>query len=784
MSPNGSGYPKIQKNSFGTPHEIHKRNHSSGVICSFPVTFKCFIQRQCASKVCSNQFNRALIMGKKGGGGKVSVPKVDVPQGVNNLGYNTFPSLGYYAGSTLPSILGMANWASDIATGGNAMQGGSYLGAGNSDAYNDWNQYTGGAGLQNATSYPGFSTNSVASAPGQGGSPGVQSAGAPGIGPSSGNTWDGTLTQSQAAQLRDQGFDKVMDNGRFIPLSAAINGSVKLSPNAMAFTQSGQNNQSIYGPNIAKYFGLNTDTGQTALGGGPAATGIGGQRLGLTPFTGGTALGGGPAATGIGGQRLGIAGGGVSGSGGVSGGGQNDQATNQLLGPFLSQAWNTIGQELSATNIIPGLMRQTGRLSSQALADSSRFMGQGDKLMSSGQSLLDRGLGLVDTGQGLVGSGQGLVRSGQNVFGQGENMLTDSTTGAGLYPSQKAMIDQAVARQKTNLASQLASEGLGSSTMLQQMKGQADLSGAATAGQLVQGNISAAQAQEQLGLGQQQIGIGQEQTGISQQGVGIQQQGVGLGQEGVAQQQYNLGQASQKIALAGQELSLGEQAALTQELASIASQSAGLQGQMWNQAMQGYGMFGNMMQTALSAFGYSLQAFNIQTGASAANASNALQAQLGAAQANNQGMSSMLGGLGQIMGMMGGGSGGGGGGLLGSLGSLFGGIGGTAGAAAGAGTAAVGTGVGIAAGGTAAGAGASAAATAVGLAFTCHLAMEIYGVNNPKWRQFRLWLLCYAPKGLRKLYARHSRCVAVWVREHEGFKPLFRFMMDYALETI
>jgi hypothetical protein len=62
--------------------------------------------------------------------------------------------------------------------------------------------------------------------------------------------------------------------------------------------------------------------------------------------------------------------------------------------------------------------------------------------------------------------------------------------------------------------------------------------------------------------------------------------------------------------------------------------------------------------------------------------------------------------------------------------------------------------------------------------------MEIYGIDNPKWRQFRLWLLCYAPRSLRKLYARYSRQVADWVREHEGFKPLFRFVMDYALETI
>ncbi len=696
-------------------------------------------------------------MGKKGGGGG-SVPQVKVPQGVNDLAYNNFNPMGYYAASTLPSILGMANWASDIATGGNAMQGGSYLGFGNTPAYNAWNQYTGGSAITPAAQFPGFS-----STPGYGGTPGVQSAGAPGAGSApgtGGGSGFGSLSPDQLQELKTAGYSLIRSpDGQWVGKPGQM-----IDPNSQLVSE-GTNAPSM---TVGQFFGnaFGPGGGQ-ALGGGPAATGITGQRLGMMPTAGSSG------SSGTSWQQVGQ-------EAGLSQADINsfqaqgltpDQVAQQfgvptaaqqqanLLGPFLSNAWNTIGRELSATDMIPGLMNQTQGLTNAATAQSNRFMGQGDQLLSSGQ--------------GLLGAGRSIVGQGQNVFNQGEGMLTDATTGAGLYPSQKAFVDQAVQSQKTGLAAQLASEGLGSSTMLQQMKGQADLSGAAEAGKLVQGNISAAQAQEQLGLGQQQVGLEQQQ--------------VGLGQESQAQQQYNLGQASQKIALAGQELSLGEQAALTQELASVASQSSGLQSQMWTQAMQGYGVFGSMMQTALSAFGYSLQAFNIQTGAASQNASAAIQAQIAAAQSQQQGMSSMMGGLGQLLGS--GGGGGGGSGLLGGLGGLFGGIGSVAGASSAAGVGAVtaidasgvAAGAGAAAGGGSLLAGVGTALTALGALF-CALAREAYGIQDRRWIEFRGWMLFNAPKWLRKLYVRHAWDISRAIRNRPIIKYCFRFVMNFALK--
>ncbi len=552
-------------------------------------------------------------MGKgKGGGG--SVPKVKVPSGLYSE-ISATDTLGNTASGTLGNLLSYANWAGNIASGGNVVGTNPY----------QYSSFTGGVG--GAQQYPGFFSSGV---PGQGGTPGVQSAGPPGSMIASPGMAPATLSQSQIQQLTQAGFQGFVDqSGKFQGFTPGMT----IDPGAQL--AGSQNGQPASGPTTVKDF-----FGQ-ALGGGPAATGITGQRLGMVPFTGG----GGTAGGGSGGgspqewsavgqeaglssediaafQKQGLSPSDVAARFGVAAPMTQQQQQDQLLGPFLSRAWNTIGQELQGTGMFPGLMQQTQGLTDAATAQSQRFMGQGDQLLSSGQ--------------GLLGAGQRIVGQGQDVFKQGQGMLTDATTGAGLYPSQKAFVDQAVQSQKTSLAAQLASEGLGSSTMLQQMKGQADLSGAATAGQLVQGNISAAQAQEQLGLGQQQAGLEQQQ--------------VGLGQESQAQQQYNLGQASQKIALGGQELSLGEQAALTQELAAISSQSSGLQNQMWSQAMQGYGMFGQIMQTALGAYGYSMQGYSQIIGASSANASAALQAQMASAQSQSQGMSSMMGGLGQLLG--------------------------------------------------------------------------------------------------------------------------------------
>src|SRR5215469_14046873 len=62
-------------------------------------------------------------MGK--GGGHASAPQIQIPSGISGPGSfsgNIFNPLGTYSSQTLPSLLGLYNWASDIATGGNVAQ--------------------------------------------------------------------------------------------------------------------------------------------------------------------------------------------------------------------------------------------------------------------------------------------------------------------------------------------------------------------------------------------------------------------------------------------------------------------------------------------------------------------------------------------------------------------------------------------------------------------------------------------------------------------------------------
>ena len=332
-----------------------------------------------------------------------------------------------------------------------------------------------------------------------------------------------------------------------------------------------------------------------------------------------------------------------------------------------------------------------------------------------------------------------LTNGGANVFGQGQsildmgNQMVNQARNKGLFPSQQAMIDQAVASQQAAVQQQLGTEGLGSSTVAQQLKGQIKLSGAAAAGQLVQGNI-------QLGESEQGIGLEGEQLGTQ-----------------INQTLYN-------------------------EFAGIAGQNAGLQSQMWQEAMQGMGAFGTMLNATLQPFGYSLKSQEDVLQANMEEAQLQLQAQTGANQAAQAGFSSMLGGLGSLLG---GGGGGGSGGLLGGLGGLLG-TAGTAGSlpemAAGATSVATpelataGTGILGALGG--AGSSIGGIISALGAIFACQIAQTVYGIDDLRWLLFREYLLFRAPKPFRSAYVRNAGRVSSFLRNRPVLKRVIKRFMN------
>jgi hypothetical protein len=353
------------------------------------------------------------------------------------------------------------------------------------------------------------------------------------------------------------------------------------------------------------------------------------------------------------------------------------------------------------------------------------------------------------TGSNQLAAGTSQLASDQGwanwLMGKGTNMLNQATTGSGLFPSQQAQITQAEQSQQSAVQQQLANEGLGSSTVNAQLQGQVKMSGAAAAGQLIQGNISAAN---------QTIGLGQTMTGLAQE--------------------------QQKINLATQQ-------ALYSQFSGIASLSQSQQAQLWSEAQQGYGTLGQMMNSTLNAFGYTVKTQEDVLNANIASAQIQAGIASSQAQAAQQGASSMFGALGSLLGQ--GGSGGGLGGLLGSLGGGVGSFtgGGISGAASaigadGAFTAAGAGGLGGALGGIGSAAGGLISGIGTALsALACGIARTVYGVDSPDWLLFRDWIFFRAPKPIRFLYISNARRVSEAIKGRKVICTLIRWLFNAIL---
>ena len=65
----------------------------------------------------------------------------------------------------------------------------------------------------------------------------------------------------------------------------------------------------------------------------------------------------------------------------------------------------------------------------------------------------------------------------------------------------------------------------------------------------------------------------------------------------------------------------------------------------------------------------------------------------------------------------------------------------------------------------------------------CWIAREVYGETNPKWKQFRSWLLTTAPDWFRSWYLDHGELVADWISDKPEIKARIRLFMDSKLEA-
>jgi hypothetical protein len=81
-------------------------------------------------------------------------------------------------------------------------------------------------------------------------------------------------------------------------------------------------------------------------------------------------------------------------------------------------------------------------------------------------------------------------------------------------------------------------------------------------------------------------------------------------------------------------------------------------------------------------------------------------------------------------------------------------------------------------------AGGSLGAAAFNKAFPCWVAREVYGVNDPKWKRFRTWLLTRAPKWFHDFYCKYGAQFAEFISDKPRTKSLIRRWMDSRIATL
>lgn len=66
----------------------------------------------------------------------------------------------------------------------------------------------------------------------------------------------------------------------------------------------------------------------------------------------------------------------------------------------------------------------------------------------------------------------------------------------------------------------------------------------------------------------------------------------------------------------------------------------------------------------------------------------------------------------------------------------------------------------------------------------CWVAREVYGAENPKWLEFRQWMLTKAPAWLRNAYIKYGERIALWLKDKPATKNVVRSWMDSRVKTM
>lgn len=66
-------------------------------------------------------------------------------------------------------------------------------------------------------------------------------------------------------------------------------------------------------------------------------------------------------------------------------------------------------------------------------------------------------------------------------------------------------------------------------------------------------------------------------------------------------------------------------------------------------------------------------------------------------------------------------------------------------------------------------------------AMMCWVAREVYGEDNPRWMEFREWLLHRGPRWFRRLYLTYGKAFAWWIRDKPRIKRVVKWGMEKVL---
>lgn len=347
-------------------------------------------------------------------------------------------------------------------------------------------------------------------------------------------------------------------------------------------------------------------------------------------------------------------------------------------------------------------------------------------LTGAGNSMLTSGQNMIGTGQDIIGQGQGLIPTGQNIIGQGQKIIKegqpDIAAGQNLISGTNPL--------NPLIQQQMMTAGLGSAA------------GALGSGNLAAGSAGQAAVAANLGLNINQY-IQQQQA----QGIALQNQGLNFANTGsgvIGAGSGVLGQASNLIG-AGSNVA-GTGAGVATAGGNMFNTAGGLYNNYINNvnsvnqgANQGEAIANSIMQPR--TYGIGGQGVGNVLTSDMASANNMAAYLYGTkvqgAQLNTQIAGANSNAAAQQSGQL-----------------------------AGLGASAVGT------------IGSIAAIAAI----SCWTAREIFGNLDPRWTQFRFWMLNVGPKSFRKAYLNNGQRWAEEVKCDLALKGLVRKVMQVLIE--